>query len=130
METRCVKRSHLTYLASPYSHPDPAVRQARFEAACRAAAELIRRGHLVFSPIAHSHCIAQHGLPMDWGFWEAQDRWLLAACDELWVLKLDGWQHSRGVQAEIAIARALGKAVRFVSESELAEEKTAKMARC
>jgi len=106
----------MIYLASPYSHPDAAVRQRRYEAACRAAAELIRRGHVVFSPIAHGHAIAQHGLPMDWGFGERQDRRLLAACDELWVLKLDGWEHSRGVQAEIAIARAAGKPVRFVAE--------------
>jgi len=82
----------------------------------------------VFSPVAHSHCIAQHGLPLDWGFWERQDRRLLAACDELWVLQLDGWEHSRGVQAEIAIARAAGKPVRFVSETELAEEKAANTA--
>lgn len=123
METRCVKMNHLTYLASPYSHPDAAVRQQRFEAACRVAAALIRRGHVVFSPIAHSHSIAQHGLPVDWGFWERHDRRLLAACDELWVLKLDGWQHSRGVQAEIAIALALGKPVRFVAE--LAEQQAA-----
>ncbi len=125
-----MERATMIYLASPYSHPDAAVRQQRFEAACRVAAELIRRGHVVFSPIAHSHSIAQHGLPMDWGFWEAQDRRLLAACDELWVLKLDGWQHSRGVQAEIAIVRALGKPVRFVSEAELTEEKAAGMAAC
>lgn len=113
----------MIYLASPYSHPDAAVRQQRFESACRAAAELIRRGHVVFSPIAHSHSIAQHGLPVDWRFWEAQDRRLLAACDELWVLTLDGWRESRGVQAEIAIARAAGKPVRFVSEAEVAEGK-------
>ncbi len=106
----------MIYLASPYSHPDAAVRQARFEAACHAAAELIRRGHVVFSPIAHSHCIAQHGLPADWGYWERHDRRLLAACDELWVLKLEGWQHSRGVQAEIAIAWAMGKPIRFVRD--------------
>lgn len=110
----------LAYLASPYTHPDRAVRQARFEAACRAAAALIRRGHVVFSPIAHSHCIARHGLPLDWGFWEGQDRRLLAACDELWVLQLDGWEHSRGVLAEIAIARALGKPVRFVGPEDIA----------
>jgi len=120
----------MIYLASPYSHPDAAVRQQRFESACRAAAELIRRGHVVFSPIAHSHGIAQHGLPVDWDFWEAQDRRLLAACDELWVLTLDGWRESRGVQAEIAIARAAGKPVRFVSEAELTEEKAAGTAAC
>ena len=111
----------MIYLASPYSHPDAAVRQQRFEAACRAAAELIRQGYVVFSPIAHSHGIAQHGLPLDWGYWERHDRRLLAACDELWVLSLDGWHESRGVQAEIAIARAAGKPVRFVSEAEVAE---------
>lgn len=115
----------ITYLASPYSHPDPAVREERFRAACRAAAALIRRGHVVFSPIVHSHSIAQHGWPVDWGAWERQDRRFLAACDEVWVLTLDGWQESRGVEAEIAIARALGKPVCFVSEAELAEEQTA-----
>lgn len=113
----------MIYLASPYNHPDPAVRQARYDAACRAAAGLIRRGHVVFSPISHSHGIARYGLPVDWGFWERYDRQFLAACDELWVLMLDGWQASRGVQAEIAIAQSIGKAVRFVTEH--AEEKAA-----
>jgi hypothetical protein len=32
----------MIYLASPYSHPDPLVRKARFDAACRATADLIR----------------------------------------------------------------------------------------
>lgn len=112
----------MIYLASPYSHPDPVVRQERFEAVCRAAAELIRRGYLVFSPIAHSHSIAKHGLPLDWGYWERHDRRLLAACDELWVLQLAGWQQSRGVQAEMTIARAAGKPIRFISMAQLSEE--------
>jgi hypothetical protein len=55
---------------------------------------------------------------VNWEFWEAQDRRLLQACDELWVLTLDGWQRSIGVRAEIKIAEALGKPVRLVSESE------------
>jgi hypothetical protein len=71
------------------------VRQERFEAVCRAAAVLSRRGHVVFWPIAHSHGIGQQGQPGDWNFWERHDRRLLAACDELWVLTLDGWQESR-----------------------------------
>jgi hypothetical protein len=73
---------------------------------------------VVFSPIAHSHSIAKYGLPVDWSFWEAQDRRLLQACDEVWVLMLDGWCESVGVQAEIRIAQTLGKPVRFVSEAE------------
>jgi nucleoside 2-deoxyribosyltransferase len=109
----------MIYLCSPYTHPDPAVVQRRFDAVCRAAAELIRQGQIVFSPVAHSHPIARYGLPGNWAFWQRQDLALLAACDELVVLKLDGWQHSRGVQAEIAAAKALGKPVAFVDPQTL-----------
>jgi hypothetical protein len=104
------------YLASPYSHDDPAVRERRFEAACRAAAELIRQGRIIFSPIAHSHPLCRYGLPGDWEFWQRNATCHLALCDEVVVLKLDGWQQSVGVQAEIAMARALGKPVSFLAE--------------
>jgi nucleoside 2-deoxyribosyltransferase len=102
------------YLCSPYSHPDSAVRQERFEAACRAAAELVRQGKTVYSAIVHSHAIAKYGLPLDWRFWERHDRRFLEICDEVVVLMLDGWRESVGVQAEIEIARALGKPVTFL----------------
>jgi nucleoside 2-deoxyribosyltransferase len=113
------------YVASPYTHPDPAVREQRFDAACRAAAALIGRGNTVFSPVAHSHPLCRFGLPGDWQFWQRQDLALLAACDEAVVLKLDGWQQSRGVQAEIAAAKALGKPVRFLEPKDLCVEPAA-----
>jgi hypothetical protein len=108
----------MIYLASPYTHADPAVRQRRFEAACQAAARLIRQGKTVFSPIAHSHTICRYGLPLDWQFWQPHDRRYLQACDEVIVLMLDGWEESAGVQAEIAIARELGKPVSFIAASD------------
>lgn len=104
----------MIYLASPYSHVDPAVRERRFAIASRVAAELIRAGHQVFSPVTHSHPIAAHGLPGDWAFWEPFDCRLLQASDELMVLTLDGWQESRGVQAEIDLAIELGMPIRYV----------------
>jgi nucleoside 2-deoxyribosyltransferase len=105
----------LTYLASPYTHPDPAVRAARFDAACRAAAKLMRAGALVFSPIAHSHPIALAGeLPIDWAFWERYCRAMLAACADVAVLKLDGWDASAGIAAELDIARETGKPIAFL----------------
>jgi len=102
------------YLASPYTHPDCDVRQRRFEAACRAAAQWIRQGKTLFSPIAHGHPICRYGLPLDWRFWQRHARRYLELCDEVVVLTLDGWQQSVGVQAEIAIARELGKPVTFM----------------
>jgi nucleoside 2-deoxyribosyltransferase len=105
----------IIYLASPYSHPDPAVREQRFHAACRAAVALLHAGRVVFSPIAHSHPLAQHGLPGNWQFWERYDRAFLERCDEVVVLMLDGWEESFGVQAEIRIAQELGKPVRYLA---------------
>jgi len=52
----------LIYLASPYSHPDPSVRQERYEAACKATAAMMRQGYHVYSPIAATHPPANYGL--------------------------------------------------------------------
>jgi hypothetical protein len=114
----------MIYLASPYTHPDPAVREARFRAACRQAAEMFRCGIPVFSPIAYSHAIAEHGLPLEWDFWERFDRAFLDVCTEVWVLTLDGWRESRGVQAEIVLARQMGKPVSFVEPRDALTDQT------
>jgi hypothetical protein len=103
----------MIYLASPYSHPDPLVRETRFDAACRATAALIRAGQVVFSPIVHGHPLVRFGLPTDWAFWQRHDQELLRRCDEVIVLRSDGWDESEGVRAEIELAGALGKRVSY-----------------
>ena len=105
----------MIYLASPYSHPDPAVMEERFRAVCRVSAKLMLGGTLLFSPIAHTHPIAVAGeLPRGWDFWHAYDKWFINNCDAVWVLMLDGWENSKGVSAEIAIAREIGKEVIYL----------------
>jgi len=100
------------YLASPYSGT-PEEQEARFRAACRVAGQLIRQGFIVYSPIAHSHpiCEATRGLPGTWGFWERIDRTFIEWADEVRVLMLPGYECSRGVKAEIQIAKQAGKPV-------------------
>ena len=61
------------YLASPYTHSDASVRESRFDAACKATAELVRSGQVVFSPIAHGHPLVRFGLPIDWDYWARFD---------------------------------------------------------
>ncbi|MBM3983831.1 MAG: DUF1937 family protein, partial [Planctomycetes bacterium] len=91
----------MIYLASPYSHPDPDVREQRFRAACRATAALLMAGEVVFSPIVHSHPLVAFEMPTAWSFWERIDRAHLERCDEVVVLMLDGWAHSLGVREEL-----------------------------
>lgn len=109
----------MIYLASAYSHPDPTVREWRYQQACRAAAELLRQGLVVLAPIMHSHPIAQLGLPTDWEFWSRIDREYLSHCDVLAVLMLPGGETSVGVQAEIRLAQEWGLPVVFIAPSEL-----------
>lgn len=106
----------LTYVANPYSHPDPAVRQQRYEEVCRFTAERMAAGEVCFSPIAHSHPIeVVGGLVRDGDFWEKQDAPYLNACDKLVVLMLDGWMSSKGVAHEIKVAKERGIPVEYVS---------------
>ncbi len=101
----------MIYLASPYSHPDPKVREYRFGEACRAAAALLRCGLPVFSPVAHSVPIALFGLPTTWQFWQRVDHEYLRGCQVLVVLRLPGWRESVGVRAERELARQWGMPV-------------------
>lgn len=107
----------MIYLACPYTHPNQAVREQRFEAACAATATLMRSGKSVFSPIVHSHPLVRYGLPVEWEFWQAQDCEHLRRCDCVVVLTLEGWETSRGVQAELRLASELQLPIHYLSSA-------------
>lgn len=110
-----MSNSSLVYLACPYNHSDPAIRQARFEVVNRVAARLMCEGLHVILPISHTHPIALAGdLPRGWDYWEQYDRALLRCCGKLIVLMLNGWVHSIGVNAEIAIAQELKIPIEYI----------------
>jgi hypothetical protein len=95
------------YLAGPYSHPDPEVREARYDALTAMYARICRSGHVCYSPITQSHVAAvRHGLPTDAQYWSKVNQSFMLACRELWILDLDGWRESRGVRMEVRWAVA------------------------
>lgn len=109
--------NQLIYLACPYSHDDPQVRQKRFESATKVAATLTKAGHHVYSPITVGHTLCQYAdVPCDWEFWEANDRIYLSISKAVFVLMLPGWETSTGVQAEIKIADDMGLPVEYIDE--------------
>lgn len=104
----------MIYVASPYSHHDPAVRRRRFEDVCHYVAKRMLQGAVVYSPITHSHPICERfNMPVDWNFWAHFDRCMIQRADALEVLMLDGWIRSTGVTAEIQFARGLGLPIAF-----------------
>jgi len=113
----------MIYLATPYSHADAATREARFDMACRIAGAMMRRGEVVFSPIAHSHPIAALcQLPDGWEYWQTQAREWFEACTSLVIARMDGWRESKGIAGEIKLARQMGIPVEFHSVEWLLRE--------
>ena len=105
----------MIYLATPYSHPDPDIRENRYLVVTRVAAELMNNGYHIYSPITHSHPIALAGeLPTSWEFWEQYDRTMLSVCTEMIVLRLVGWNQSVGIKAEISLAESMGLIISYM----------------
>ena len=89
------------YIASPYSHGDPHVRELRYMYAAKYTAACIAAGEHVYSPIVHNHHLAKtFSLRGDFDFWKSFDLSMLFHAYELRILRLDGWEKSVGVTAE------------------------------
>lgn len=115
------------YLASPYSYKDPALVQHRFEEAQRAAAWLMTRSFVVYSPIVHWHSIAtKYKFKTAAADWIEQNQVMLRDAKEgLILLALRGWRESVGVNMEIDWALEAAQPIRemiTVYDAETKEE--------
>ena len=90
-----------TYLASPYSDPDPKVRLWRYEEALNACVHLTRKRYIIYSPIVHFHHAANiHDMPLDAQFWWTHNSTMLSVANTLFILTLPGWKNSVGIRQE------------------------------
>ena len=95
----------IIYAASPYWHPDPQVRDARYQAVKQVTRILIKDDNVVFSPIVYTATIQdqQKHHPMGWYNFDLS---FLDAADSFLILAIPGWMDSRGMLLELAYARA------------------------
>jgi hypothetical protein len=87
--------------------------EQRFRDACKCAAAMMERDEDVFSPVAHSHSVAVHGNlnGVDHDFWMKRDMPFMAMCDRMYILEIEGWADSKGVDEEIRIFAKAGKPI-------------------
>lgn len=108
------------YLASPYSDPDPMVRERRYLAAAEALQTLLQNRLWTYSPIVHCHEVAKiWDLPRDAKFWQDYNHAMLEGSRGLFVLRLPGWDKSLGVKDEIKHAREFGLTTTYLSHLEI-----------
>lgn len=103
------------YLAIPYTGHE----EESFMVANIMAAQIIQAGHIVISPISHSHPIAKYGLPGTFDFWQKLDESLIDWADEVWVIKYGDINSSKGVQHEMKYAKEVGKPVKILFDTNI-----------
>jgi len=112
----------LIYLASPYTPMNGESPEERVEIVTKVAAKLMAKGYIVFSPIVHSHPIADHlpeSLRFDHQFWMNQDLPILERCDQLIVLRLPGWDKSKGIAHEMVFAEEKGIRIGYINREDI-----------
>jgi len=104
------------YLASPYSHENLIVLNDRVLSAASVGGKLMRTtGHVFMVPVPHSHMIGEMlNNSLDHQFWLKQCFGLLERCDEIWIVTLNGWKESVGINLEIEYAKSLGIPIRTI----------------
>ena len=106
----------IMYLASPYTHMDKEIQHMRYLAVRDTAAQLMRDGEFVLSPIVHCHPMAVScDLKGDIDFWRDYDFAMIEALPRFGILTLPGWEKSDGITEEQSHATFLGRDTDFVS---------------
>ena len=105
----------IIYLASPYSDKNPNVVIDRYNKTCEKVAELTSQGLVVMSPIVYGHTLLNYKeMPSDWKFWKNFCETFLYKSDEMYVYKIEGWDKSEGLLAEIEIAKSLNMKITYI----------------
>lgn len=108
------------YLASPYWHPDRNIRALRAESARVACLCLVEQGFFAYSPIVHGYAMDPDET-LGGNLWLDHCLGLIPAFDVLLILRLQGWEASKGVSAEVshAVRSGLRVAMTEVPEAPL-----------
>ena len=98
------KRDYFIYLATPVTHINPKVSEARYATAMLASRRLIKLHHPIICPATFVAPLVGTRTPEYWYEYTAR---LLVLCKELWLLPQPGWAESKGVHSEIKTARKM-----------------------
>lgn len=97
----------IVYVAAPYSNVADKEQLMKDIAKFCGQYMLDNPGEYTITGLVHHYAVNQvDGLGTDWNFWKDFCEMFLKRCDKLAVLRIPGWDWSRGVQTEIEIAHA------------------------
>jgi len=100
----------MIYLGQPYASPDKKLVETRVVMGQAACVALANEGLAVYAPVAQWHQIATRWeLPIHAEFWKRQNLAMVQACHEFYILGIQDWQRSVGLEEEVRLAVKLNK---------------------
>jgi len=117
-DKQSIRMRRKIYLATAYTGYE----KKSFDIANKVAAQFIKEGHFVFSPISMSHPIAELGvLDGSWDTWKELDMEFIRWCDEIVVINFGNEiidenheiSKSVGVQDELKYGKEIGKSISY-----------------
>lgn len=111
----------LVYLGSPYHSTEERIRRQRVKKVQEALAYFANNTDnlCIYSPISHWSGVADsHELPHDFRFWLQQDFHMIRVSTALWILTIDGWKESYGLEQEMEFAESISKPIVYVEETD------------
>lgn len=113
-----MSKDSLIYIGSPYTHEEASVMEERYQKVLKVTADLLREGFHVISPVVHCHPLAlKFTLPPNFDFWKEYNLKILARCDILLVLNMEGYLYSKGLREECVFAKDNG--IKIIQSYEL-----------
>jgi len=110
------KKTKKIYLASSYSSQNKETEHIRHLQVLKFVRDHQKASQeILFSPIIYGVALIGESNSINTGFltWKEFNYSELSVSDELWVLKLDGWEDSEGVQQEIKWAGEIGIKIKY-----------------
>jgi hypothetical protein len=103
------------YLATPYTKYGGGI-EAAFREASRINGHLFKRGVHAYSPIAHSHPVAEYSQidPLDHSFWLPVMQPMMDLSCGMIIAKMEGWGDSYGIGEERKVFERQGKPIFYL----------------
>jgi hypothetical protein len=109
----------MIFVSSPYTHADPEKMEENYRTVSFYSSKLCSEGVVAISPILYGHTAVKfHPMPTDWDFWKNFCLTILDKCVEIHVLKMPGWELSKGMKEEMEFARKRNIKITYIEEYE------------
>lgn len=97
------------FVAGPFNHPDQKVMDYRTKTIAEYCVKIFNEGNFPVSALLSGLSFAKYSclpVPTDTETWRAFSKAYVKGCDEVHVLKVDGWETSSGLETEVQTAKA------------------------